>query len=69
MKDDADSQIRSLEQANPLRESTSRAAIAALRLALGVPGLDVGWGIGLQALLLAVPTPPDGYITGREHSG
>lgn len=68
MEDEADLVIRSLEEANPLRESTLRAAIAALGLAPGTRGLDVGCGIGQPALLLAEATYPDGYITGVDIS-
>lgn len=64
----ADTLIKSLEDANPLRDSTLRAAIAALRLASGTHGLDIGCGIGLQALLLAEATHPDGRVTGLDIS-
>ncbi len=68
MVPDLDTQILSLEQANPLRESTLRSAIAALKLAPGSKGLDVGCGIGLQTLLLAEATSPDGDVTGLDIS-
>jgi len=60
--------IQSLEQANPLREPTLRSMIAALNLAPGSHGLDIGCGIGLQALLLAEATAPDGHVTGLDIS-
>lgn len=63
-----DAQIRSLEQANPLREPTMRSVIAALKLPPGSQGLDVGCGIGRQALLLAEATGPHGRVTGLDIS-
>jgi demethylmenaquinone methyltransferase/2-methoxy-6-polyprenyl-1,4-benzoquinol methylase len=63
-----DPQILALEQANPLREPALRAAISALNLAPGTHGLDIGCGIGLQALLLAEAIQPDGQVTGLDIS-
>jgi demethylmenaquinone methyltransferase/2-methoxy-6-polyprenyl-1,4-benzoquinol methylase len=60
--------IQSLEQANPLREPTLRSIIAALNLAPGSHGLDIGCGIGLQTLLLAEATSPGGRVTGLDIS-
>jgi len=60
--------IRNLEEANPLREPTLRSIIAALNLAPGSRGLDIGCGIGLQALLLAEATSPGGAVTGLDIS-
>lgn len=60
--------IQSLEQANPLREPTLRSIIAALNLAPGSRGLDIGCGIGLQTLLLADATKPNGHVTGLDIS-
>lgn len=68
MPDDSERQIRALEQANPLRELVLRAAIAALRLAPGSRGLDVGCGIGQQALWLAEAIQPDGEVIGLDIS-
>lgn len=68
MTENIDLQIQSLEQTNPLREPILRAAIAALRLTPGTRGLDIGCGIGLQTLLLAEATNPDGAITGLDIS-
>jgi demethylmenaquinone methyltransferase/2-methoxy-6-polyprenyl-1,4-benzoquinol methylase len=62
-----DTVIQSLEQANPLREPTLRSIIAALNLAPGSHGLDIGCGIGLQALLLAEATTP-GHVAGLDIS-
>lgn len=61
-------EIQALEESNPLRESTLQSAIAALNLAPGTHGLDIGCGIGLQALLLAQATQPGGQITGVDIS-
>jgi ubiquinone/menaquinone biosynthesis C-methylase UbiE len=52
----------------PLRESTIRAAIQALRLPAGSRGLDAGCGIGLQALLLAEAVGNAGHVTGLDVS-
>jgi demethylmenaquinone methyltransferase/2-methoxy-6-polyprenyl-1,4-benzoquinol methylase len=68
MTDDRDAVVRNLEQANPLREPVLRAAIAALGLPGGSRGLDIGCGIGLQALLLAEATAPDGSVVGLDIS-
>ncbi len=61
-------QIRSLEQANPLREPVLRSVVAALNLAPGSQGLDIGCGIGLQLPLLAEATGPNGCVTGLDIS-
>jgi demethylmenaquinone methyltransferase/2-methoxy-6-polyprenyl-1,4-benzoquinol methylase len=63
-----DTQVRSLEQANPLRESTLRSVIATLKLAPGSHGLDIGCGIGLQTPLLAEATDSAGRVTGLDIS-
>jgi len=63
-----DTQIRYLEQANPLREPTLRSVIAALQLAPGSHGLDIGCGIGLQTPLLAEAIGPQGRVTGLDIS-
>ncbi len=63
-----DTQIRYLEEANPLREPTLRSIIAALQLAPGSRGLDIGCGIGLQTPLLVEATGPDGRVTGLDIS-
>ena len=56
--------IQRLLEANPLREPVLRSAIQALQLPSESRGLDVGCGIGLQALLLADEVGPEGHITG-----
>lgn len=60
--------IQRLEEANPLREPTLRSAIQELRLPPGSSGLDIGCGIGLQALLLAEAVGPAGRVTGLDLS-
>lgn len=68
MADDTERQIQALEQANPLREPVLRAAIAALPLAPGSRGLDMGCGTGRQAVWLAEATQPDGEVVGLDIS-
>ncbi len=68
MTDETERQILALEQANPLREPVLRAAIAALPFASGSRGLDIGCGIGQQALLLAEATHPGGEVVGLDIS-
>ena len=68
MTENMNPQIQALEQANPLRESALGAAISSLHLAPGTHGLDIGCGIGLQALLLAEATHPSGQVTGLDIS-
>ena len=65
---DTDTYIQRLEESNPLREPTLRSAIQALRLPSGSRGLDVGCGIGLQALLLAEAVGSAGHVTGLDLS-
>jgi len=65
---DTESYIESLLVSNPLRESTLRAMIKALRLPKGSRGLDAGCGIGLQCLLLAEEVGPAGHVTGLDVS-
>jgi demethylmenaquinone methyltransferase/2-methoxy-6-polyprenyl-1,4-benzoquinol methylase len=57
-------QLQRLLDANPLREPVLRTAIQALNLPPGSQGLDVGCGIGLQAMLLADAVGDQGRITG-----
>ncbi|MFO7682208.1 MAG: methyltransferase domain-containing protein [Chloroflexota bacterium] len=61
---DTDLYLQRLWEANPLREPLLRSIIQALQLPSGSHGLDVGCGIGLQALLLAQAVGADGHITG-----
>lgn len=68
MTDDSAVQIRRLETANSLREPVLRAAIVSLGLTPGSRGLDIGCGIGLQALLLAEAIGPAGHVVGLDVS-
>ncbi len=65
---DTDSYMHSLLVANPLRESTLRAAFETLQLPFGSCGLDAGCGIGLQCLLLAEVVGLTGHVTGLDVS-
>jgi SAM-dependent methyltransferase len=65
---DTHAYIQSLMVTNPLIEPVIRSAIQALQLPSGSQGLDVGCGIGLQALLLAEAVGPVGHITGLDLS-
>jgi demethylmenaquinone methyltransferase/2-methoxy-6-polyprenyl-1,4-benzoquinol methylase len=62
----ADPYIKSLLEANPLREGVLRSVIQALRLPPGSHGLDAGCGIGLQMLLLAEALGKGGHVTGLD---
>lgn len=61
---DTDGYMQRLWQANPLREPLLRSIIQTLQLPSGSQGLDVGCGIGLQALLLAQAVGTEGRVTG-----
>ncbi len=63
---DANLYIQRLLEANPLREPVLRSAIQALQLPRASHGLDVGCGIGLQALLLAQAVGADGHVVGMD---
>lgn len=63
---DTDTYLQRLEESNPLREPLLRTVVQALRLPLGSRGLDVGCGIGLQALLPAEAVGPAGHVTGLD---
>ena len=63
-----DSYLQSLLLTKPLQEPVMRRAIHALNLPPGSRGLDVGCGIGLQALLLAEAVGPAGHVTGVDLS-
>ena len=62
------SYLQSLIRTDPLRESTVRSIIEALQLPIGSKGLDVGCGIGTQALMLAEFVGPSGHVTGVDVS-
>jgi demethylmenaquinone methyltransferase/2-methoxy-6-polyprenyl-1,4-benzoquinol methylase len=55
--------IQRLLEANPLRDPVLRNAIQALNLPPASRGLDLGCGIGLQALLLAEAVGSEGHIS------
>lgn len=61
---DIDISIRNALDANPLREPVFASAIRSLKLPPGSHGLDIGCGIGLQALLLAEAVSPAGHVKG-----
>lgn len=63
-----DSYLQSLMATNPLQEPIFRRAIHALNLPPGSRGLDVGCGIGLQAMLLAEAVGEAGHVTGVDLS-
>jgi len=58
--------IRYLNETDPLRERTVLDIIAALDLPAGSSGLDVGCGMGTQALMLADVIGPKGHVTGLD---
>ena len=63
-----DNYLQSLIVTNPLQEPIFRRAIHALNLPPGSRGLDVGCGIGLQAIMLAEAVGPAGHVTGVDLS-
>ncbi len=68
MSSDSDRVIADLAVTDPLREPVMRAAIEALCLPEGSRGLDIGCGIGRQALLLAEAIGPAGRVAGLDLS-
>ncbi len=68
IKSDMEDLIQLAYVSNRLREPVLRSAIRALQLPSGSRGLDVGCGIGLQALLLAEAVGPGGHVTGLDLS-
>ncbi len=63
-----DTYLQGLLTTNPLQEPIFRRAIHALDLPQGSRGLDVGCGIGLQAIMLADAVGPGGHVTGIDLS-
>jgi len=63
---DVKTYLQSLLVTDPLREPATKCIIKALELPMGSHGLDVGYGIGTQALMLADAVGPDGHITGLD---
>ena len=56
--------LRLLVDSHPLRAPVVRAAVRAFAPAAGSRGLDVGYGAGHAALVLAEAVGPAGYVTG-----
>jgi demethylmenaquinone methyltransferase/2-methoxy-6-polyprenyl-1,4-benzoquinol methylase len=65
---DNDSYVQKLLITNPLGEPVLEEIIKSLHLPRGSSGLDAGCGIGLQMLLLAEATAPNGRVTGLDIS-
>ena len=65
---ESDSYAAKLRETDPLREPTLRQIITWLQLPSGSHGLDVGCGIGTQALMLAEAIGPEGRVTGVDTS-
>ena len=65
---DTDSYLQGLVATDPLQEPIFRRAIHALNLPPGSQGLDVGCGIGLQAIMLAEAVGAAGHVTGVDLS-
>jgi demethylmenaquinone methyltransferase/2-methoxy-6-polyprenyl-1,4-benzoquinol methylase len=63
---DIDKYIQRLLDADPLRKPVLRSIIRNLHLPPGSNGIDVGCGIGLQALLLVEAVGPEGHVTGMD---
>lgn len=63
---DLDTYIRYLNETDPLREQTNLDIIKALDLPAGSSGLDVGCGMGTQAIMLANAVGPQGHVTGLD---
>ncbi|MCP4678469.1 MAG: class I SAM-dependent methyltransferase [Deltaproteobacteria bacterium] len=63
---DTGTYLRYLEETDLLREPTNLDIIAALDLPTSSSGLDVGCGVGTQALMLADAIGPQGRVTGLD---
>lgn len=68
MTNDIDRVINNLEQMNPLRHNHPALGDPQAQLPPGSQGLDIGCGVGLQALLLANAIRPNGHVTGLDIS-
>lgn len=66
MMSETDLYIQKLTVSNPLMEPVYKEAIHTLKLPQGSRGLDVGCGIGLQAILLAEAVGPEGRVIGLD---
>ena len=65
---DTNTYMQKLAVTNPLQEPVMRRVVRALNLPPGSHGLDVGCGIGLQAVLLAEAVGATGHVTGVDLS-
>ena len=63
---DTSTYLRYLVETDLLREQTNLDMIASLDLPTGSHGLDVGCGVGTQALMLADAIGPQGRVTGLD---
>jgi ubiquinone/menaquinone biosynthesis C-methylase UbiE len=66
MMSETDLYIQKLIVSNPLMEPVYKDIIRAMELLPGSRGLDVGCGIGLQAILLAEAVDSDGHVIGLD---
>jgi ubiquinone/menaquinone biosynthesis C-methylase UbiE len=64
----ADPAARMLYEMEPLRRPLLEVIVAASHIPLGSQGLDVGCGIGLQAILLAQAAGSQGHVIGLDSS-
>jgi demethylmenaquinone methyltransferase/2-methoxy-6-polyprenyl-1,4-benzoquinol methylase len=65
---DTNTYMQKLAVTNPLQEPVMRRVVRALNLPPGSRGLDVGCGVGLQAVLLAEAVGAAGHVTGIDLS-
>ena len=65
---DTNTYIQKLAVTNPLQEPVMRRVVRAIDLPPGSRGLDVGCGIGLQAIMLAEVVGTAGHVTGVDLS-
>lgn len=63
---DMEKYIRYLNDTDPLRERLNLHIIKELDLPAGSNGLDVGCGMGTQAVMLANAVGPQGHVTGMD---
>lgn len=64
----ADPAAKMLYEMEPLRRPLLERIISSLHIPPGSQGIDVGCGIGLQAILLARAAGPRGHVTGLDSS-
>jgi demethylmenaquinone methyltransferase/2-methoxy-6-polyprenyl-1,4-benzoquinol methylase len=65
---DTNTYMQKLAVTNPLQEPVMHRVVRALNLPPGSRGLDVGCGIGLQAIMLAEAVGEAGHVTGVDLS-